>query len=98
MTIIPKKGYRVCLDCGKIFLSKQLLSGETFGVKSDKVCPFCYGFERVKSKRPILNDQNAIDLFRIAEMKCKEFCLSDDIIAKYERMYDNCLVPKKVRV
>lgn len=97
MMIIPKRGYRVCLHCGKILLSRQIVEGQ-FNSKNVKVCPNCNEPEKVSVNENILNEVNAADLFRIAEMKSKEFYLSPELEAKYERMYDNCLVPKSVRV
>lgn len=97
MMIIPKRGYRVCLHCGKILLSRQVIEGKIRG-KKVKVCPNCNEPERVSKNENILNEVNAVDLFRIAEMKSKEFNLNSELEAKYDRMYDNCLIPKEIRV
>lgn len=97
MTIMPKRGYRVCLECGKIFLSKRLVSNKQNN-KNVKCCPYCGCNEKEKMGNEVLNEVNAKDLFYIVGLKSKEFCMSPEIEAKYDKMYDNCLIPKSVRV
>lgn len=97
MLIMPKRGYRVCLHCGKIMLSKQVLMGNKEG-KQVKVCPYCNENANMSTGRDVLSESIAMDFFKIVEMKSKEFYLTDELNAKYEEMYNNCLVPKCVRV
>ena len=97
MLITPKRGYRVCLHCGKILLSKQVVDGK-FNGKKVKVCPFCNEPEKISTGNDIINDYQAMDLFKIVGFKSKEFFLTPELEAKYEEMYDNCLIPKEVRI
>ena len=39
-----------------------------------------------------------MDLFKIVGFKSKEFFLTPELEAKYDEMYDNCLIPKEVRI
>lgn len=97
MLVAPKRGYRVCLHCGKILTSKQLLDGR-FNGKKVKLCPNCSEPDNVSTGNDIINEYQAMDLFKIVGFKSKEFFLTPEIEAKYEEMYDNCLIPKEVRI
>lgn len=97
MLMMPKKGYRVCLHCGKVLSSRQVVEGFYNG-KRVKVCPYCSEPEKISTGNDIINDYQARDLFRIVEMKSKEFYLNPELEAKYDKMYDNCLIPKEIRV
>ena len=97
MTIMPKRGYRVCLKCGAIFTTKMFVEVHK-GNKTIKCCPKCFCGEKEKTDKEVLNDVNAVDLFNIVSLKAKEFYLTPELEQKYEKMYDNCLIPKSVRV
>ena len=53
MLITPKRGYRVCLHCGKILLSKQVVDGK-FNGKKVKVCPYCNEPEKISTGNDII--------------------------------------------
>lgn len=97
MLIMPKRGYRVCLHCGKIMLAKQVVSVNKQG-KQVKTCPYCNEQANISTGCDIMAESVAMDLFRIVEMKSKEFYFDEEIESKYNKMYDNCLVPNAVRV
>lgn len=98
MMIIPKKGYRVCLHCGVISKSSDLLELESNG-KLCKCCPSCSVPEHVDIKDGnIIGLLKAQDLFRIAELKSKESILTPEIISEYDKMYDKALIPHSIRV
>lgn len=97
MLIMPKRGLRVCLHCGKIMLSKMVVDGKFNGRKA-KVCPYCGEPEKKSTGCDIINEYQARDLVKIVEMKSKEFYLNEELAAKYDRMYDNCLIPPEIRI
>lgn len=97
MMIKPKRGYRVCLKCGKICASKQLVE-VNYNNKNMKACPYCKTPENVDVGGNKIGLIKAQDLFRIVEMKSKEFVMSEEIEEKYKKMYDNCLIPEDIRI
>lgn len=97
MLVMPKRGLRVCLHCGKVILSKQMKDGYYNGKKS-KCCPNCGEPEKFSTGNDIITNYQAMDLVRIMEMKSKEFYLTPELEAKYDKMYDNCLIPPEIRI
>lgn len=97
MLIMPKRGYRVCLHCGKIMLAKQVVSVNKQG-KQVKACPYCNEEANKSTGHDKLAESVAMDLFKIVEMKSKEFNITEELELKYNKMYDNCLVPYDVRI
>lgn len=97
MLYAPSRGYRVCLHCGKIMKSNQLKHFIYEG-KNVRVCPFCKEPENKDVNGTIISISQAVDLFAIVQMKGQEFMMTPEIEAKYERLYDNCLIPKEIRV
>ena len=97
MLIMPKKGYRVCLHCGKIMSTKQIKEKIIEG-KKIKVCYNCGEPEKKSTGKDIISEYQARDLFNIVSMKGKEWMMTPEIETKYNTMYDNCLIPPEVRV
>lgn len=97
MLIMPKRGLRVCLHCGKVLRSNQVIDS-VFNGKKVKACSYCGEPEKMSTGNDIINDYQARDLVKIAEMKGKEFYLNEELEAKYDRMYDNCLIPPEIRI
>lgn len=97
MLVMPKRGYRVCLHCGKIMTTKQIVTVNKHG-KQVKTCYYCKEEANISTVCDILTESVAMDLFRIVEMKSKEFYIDAELELKYNKMYDNCFVPHDVRV
>lgn len=97
MLIMPKKGYRVCLHCGRIMSTKQVIE-EVYEGKKVKACYNCGEPEKISTGLDRINKFQAEELFRIATLKSKEFYLNPELEAKYDEMYDNVLIPKDIRV
>ena len=97
MMVMPKKGYRVCLQCGKISLSKQLVDLK-YGNKMHKCCPYCHFPEDMNSGTERINQYQANNLFMVAGMTTKEFIRTPESDKKYKQMYDAYSIPEDLRI
>ena len=103
MLIMPKKGYRICVDCGRISLPRQLKDKKISSGKIVKCCPHCGTAENVNTARPIFNEYQARQYFMtieyIREDSKKYFCeIPEEVIKMYDDMYDVYDIPKHLRV
>ena len=55
MLIMPKRGLRVCLHCGKVLRSNQVIDS-IFNGKKVKACPYCGEPEKISTGNDIIND------------------------------------------
>lgn len=102
MLIMPKKGYRICTDCGKISVPRQLKEKLLNG-KKIKYCPFCNTAENINTARPVFNEYQARQYFMtleyIKEDSKKYFCdVPENVIKMYDDMYNVYDIPKHLRV
>ena len=96
MMYMPKKGYRICLNCGKLMQSHDLI-----GTGKNKICPNCGSAEKGHvGERVLINQYQAMGLFKIITLQSKEFAPLDEpeIKAKYAKMYDDFGIPDCLRI
>lgn len=103
MLIAPKKGYRICVDCGKISRVRQLKEKTIPTGKKIKCCPHCGVFENVSSATPVFNVEQAEKYFMLLEYmredSKKYFCgVPDDVKKQYAVMYDTYGIPQGLRI
>ena len=88
MYIMPKRGYRICLDCGTIGTSRMC--------KDDKYCPWCGSPTKKDSNEHSLTESQAKYLTELVGGFSHEFWITPEIIEKYQKAAKMCNIPEQV--
>lgn len=94
MMIIPKKGYRVCLTCGKVLTKHQMDIMKNHTGKNS--CPYCYTGEKEDTGVNKLTEYQAEMYFKLLGDKGQEtrFMETPEITEKYNKLLEMYGIPK----